>query len=138
MFFGLQERQLDDKGRVALPARWRAGFGDRCFLTPGQNRCINVLTADDFEAAAADLKQRVDNGELPLSRLRTLLSNAEEVQIDGQGRVKLEAHLRHYARIAPNTKVVVTGLMDRLEIWSEMVHADEQARGDLELAGAGQ
>ena len=55
MFFGLHERQLDDKGRVALPARYRDGLGDRCFLAFG-DRCLDVHVADEFEASAGELR----------------------------------------------------------------------------------
>ena len=57
MFFGLHERQLDDKGRVALPAMFRDDLGERCVLVFGDSRCIEVHAADAFEARAAEIRR---------------------------------------------------------------------------------
>ena len=62
MFFGLHERQLDDKGRVALPASYRDDLGERCVLVFGDSRCIEVHAADAFEARAAELRDDVKRG----------------------------------------------------------------------------
>jgi MraZ protein len=134
MFFGLHERQLDDKGRVALPAAFRAGLGERCYVTVGENRCVDVLSAAEFESAAADLRERVKRGELPMARQRALTHSASEVTVDRQGRIKVEERLRDYAQLALSSKVIVTGNYDRIELWSEGVYAEVAARADDELA----
>jgi MraZ protein len=134
MFFGLQERQLDDKGRVALPASWRTGLGERCYLSAGENRCIEVVAADDFETRVAEMSARVRAGDVPMSRLRQLTHMASEAQIDRQGRVKLSEHLRVYAQITVPSKLIVAGNYDRVEIWSESVYHEESARLTSELA----
>jgi len=128
MFFGLQERQLDDKARVALPASWRQSLGDRCYLTAGENRCIEVVAADDFETRVGEISARVRSGEFPMARLRQLTHSASEAQIDRQGRVKLSEHLRAYAQIAAPSKVIVAGNYDRVEIWSDAVYQEESVR----------
>jgi MraZ protein len=134
VFLGLHERQLDDKGRVALPAPFRALLGDRCYLTVGENRCIDVLTAEAFEATVQGLSDRVDRGEVELSRLRAVTHNASDATIDRQGRVKVDDRLRTYAQIGLPSKVLVAGSGGRAEIWSAAVYAEEQARADLALA----
>ena len=53
MFVGFHERQLDDKGRLALPSAFRADFGDACYLVYGEERCIDVFPRDAFEDMAA-------------------------------------------------------------------------------------
>ena len=134
MFFGLNERQLDDKGRVALPASWRQSLGDRCYLTAGENRCIDVLSAADFEEQVAEMSARVRRGEVPVTRLRALTHSASEAVIDRQGRVKVDERLRTYAQIAVPSKVMVAGRYDRAEIWAEAVFQEEEARAARELA----
>jgi MraZ protein len=136
MFFGLNERQLDDKGRVALPASWRQSLGERCYLTAGENRCIDVLSASDFEEQVRELSARVRKGEVPVSRLRALTHKASEAVIDRQGRVKIDERLRSYALIEAPSKVVVAGNFDRVEIWAEAVFEAEQERAEGELAGS--
>lgn len=134
MFFGLHERQLDDKGRVALPASWRLSFGERCYLTAGENRCVDVLSATDFEQMVGEINDRVRRGELPVSRLRALTHSATEAVIDRQGRVKVDERLRTYAQIGVPSKVMVAGNYDRVEIWAEAVYHEESARSASELA----
>ena len=43
MFVGAHDRQLDDKGRVALPATYRAHLGERCYLVKGTDKCVEVI-----------------------------------------------------------------------------------------------
>lgn len=138
MFFGLHERQLDDKGRVALPAAYRSDLGERCYLIIGDSRCIDVYSADEFESRAREMIAAVKRGEAPLSRQRALAHSATVVGIDKQGRITVDEKLREFARIPLSSKVIVTGNLDRVEVWSESVYAEiadrstaEMARGDL-------
>ena len=47
MFVGVHERQLDDKGRLALPSAFRALLGDACYLVYGDDRCVDVYRRED-------------------------------------------------------------------------------------------
>ena len=67
MFFGLHERQLDDKGRVALPAAFRNDLGDRCYLVIGDYRCIDVYSSEEFETRAREMIDAVKRGEATIS-----------------------------------------------------------------------
>jgi MraZ protein len=134
MFSGLHERQLDDKGRIALPAAFRRQLGERCYLAFGENRCIDVLSTDAFEELAARIREQVRLRELPMSRQRALHHTAAEVPIDAQGRVKVEERLREYAQLPLSSKVVVAGNDDRIELWSESVYADVAERISAGLA----
>jgi transcriptional regulator MraZ len=137
VFFGRHERQLDDKGRVALPAPYRRQLGDRLYLVNGANRCIDVFPAEDFEARALELAERARRGEETDARRRTVGHTATEVTVDGQGRIKVDERLRDFARLALQSKVVVTGGIDRVELWSESYLADVVERANAELAGSG-
>ena len=53
MFVGVHERQLDDKGRLALPSAFRSLLGDACYLVHGDDRCVNVYSTEAFEATGA-------------------------------------------------------------------------------------
>jgi len=134
MFFGLHERQLDDKGRVALPAPYRSGLGDRCYLVYGENGCIDVLSAEEFETSAAELRDRVKKGELPMSRQRLVTHSATETPIDRQGRIKVDERLREFAQLALSSRIIVAGNFDRIELWSEPVYTEASARSETDLA----
>ena len=55
MFVGVYERQLDERGRVALPSAFRSDLGDRCYLFLGEDGCVSVRSEDSFQAEAAEL-----------------------------------------------------------------------------------
>lgn len=116
-FTGVHERQLDPKGRLALPAGFRSRLEPRCYLTFGENKCIDVLTAEEFERVASDAVEKVRRGDLERNSLRALAHNTFEVTVDAQGRVNLEERLRQYAELALGSKVIVAGAYDRVEIW---------------------
>jgi len=134
MFFGLHERQLDDKGRVALPAAYRSDLGDRCYLIIGDSRCIDVYSAEEFESRAQEMIASVKRGEAPLSRQRALAHSATVVGVDKQGRITIDEKLREFARIPLPSKVIVTGNLDRVEVWSESVYAEIADRSTAEMA----
>jgi MraZ protein len=134
MFFGLHERQLDDKGRVALPAPFRADLGERCYLVIGDSRCIDVYSSEEFEARAKEMIDAVKRGEATISRQRALAHSATVATVDKQGRITVDEKLREFARIPLSSKVVVTGNLDRVELWSESVYAEIADRGSAEMA----
>lgn len=133
LFVGAFERQLDDKGRVALPSRFRVGLGESCYLAKGKNKCVTVVPAAVFEAEADAMRARVAAGELPLNQLRALAGSAQLVAIDKQGRVNIDEALRDFAGLVPESPVKVAGAFDRLEIWTPDRFALVEAAGDDEL-----
>lgn len=137
MFVGRHERQIDSKGRLALPSAYRPSFEPRCYLAFGQDGCIDVLTAAGFEEVANDMIEKVKRGEISRSQQRVLAANTVEVQVDGQGRVTLDRELREFAGIEPATSVVVTGSFDRVEIWSPERYRRQSEQGGALILGAG-
>ena len=102
MFVGVHERQLDDKGRLALPSAFRALLGDSCYLVFGDDRCVNVFAREDVRAHGprrdgAGPPQRDDAS----TRQRALAHSATLVTLDKQGRVTVDEKLRTYARLEP-------------------------------------
>lgn len=135
MFVGVHERQLDDKGRLALPSAFRDVLDERCYLVFGEDRCVNVYSKDAFELTARDIADRVRRGELPMSRQRALAHSATTVTIDKQGRVTVGDDLRQYARLLLGSKVVITGNIDWAEVWNLDQYARVAADGRGLLAG---
>jgi MraZ protein len=135
LFVGTHERQLDDKGRLALPAPFRAHLGEHCYLSIGDNKCINVVPADAFEAMAEQLMSRVERGELTMQRQRAVSSSASLVTVDKQGRVSIDDRLRDYAGLTTDSRVVVTGNFKMIEIWSPERFERIRDAGTSDLAG---
>jgi MraZ protein len=138
VFVGVHERQLDPKGRLALPAAFRPRLEPRCYLAFGQDKCIDVLTAEAFEQVAQEMLDKVRSGEIDRNQQRALAANTIEVTVDAQGRVNLDEKLRDYAGIELNTKVVVAGSFDRVEIWDPSRHERVTTAGTQQIAGGDQ
>jgi MraZ protein len=135
MFVGVHERQLDDKGRLALPSAFRTLLGDSCYLVIGDERCIDVMPRDAFEEMANELMRQARNKEISLNRQRALAHSASLVTLDKQGRVTLDEKMRTYARVSPSSRIVVSGNFDRAEVWSAELYDQIAAAGRGELAG---
>jgi len=135
MFVGAHERQLDDKGRVALPATYRAHLGEHCYLVKGTDKCVEVIPSEMFEQFGRELIAKVDRGELSLNRQRSMASSAVLVTLDRQGRVNIDEKLRAYADINLESQVVVAGNLVKLEIWSPDRYARIDAEGTDDIAG---
>jgi MraZ protein len=135
VFVGVHERQLDPKGRLALPAAFRPRLEPRCYLAFGQDKCVDVLTAEAFEQVAQEMLDKVRSGEIDRNQQRALAANTIEVTVDAQGRVNLDEKLRAYAGLELNTKVVVAGSFDRVEIWDPTRHERVTAAGTQQIAG---
>jgi MraZ protein len=136
MFVGAHERQLDPKGRVALPAPFRPRLEPTCYLALGRDKCVDVLTADAFAAVAHDAMERVRRGEMTRTEQRALSSNILEVAVDAQGRIHVDDRFRAYAGLALGAPVVLSGSFDRVEIWEPARHRRISDAGAHALAGS--
>lgn len=135
MFVGVHERQLDPKGRMALPASFRPRLEPRCYLSIGRDKCVDVLTAEAFEEVARDAVEKVRRGEMDRNQQRAIASNTFEVIVDAQGRINIDEKLREYAGLTLNSKVVVSGSFDRVEIWDPSRHERINEQGLADIAG---
>ena len=138
LFVGVHDRQLDPKGRLALPASFRPRLEPRCFLSIGRDKCVDVLTAATFEEVARESMEKVRTGEMSLNQQRAQASNTFEVAIDAQGRINIEEKLREYAGLTLNSRVVVSGSFDRVEIWEPERHERVVLMGIEQIAGSGE
>ena len=131
MFVGVYERQLDERGRVALPSSYRGELGDHCYLFFGDDGCVSVRSVESFEAEAAELVAKAKRGEVSRNRQRAFASSAAQATIDKQGRVTLDARLREHAGLAPQAAVVVLGNIDQIEIWDPETHRRNETDGPV-------
>lgn len=116
LFSGEYEHVLDEKGRLIIPARFRADLAEGSFITRGMDGCLFVFPPGAWKA----LSEKV--AKLPLSdagaRLFSrMIFSGIECKLDKQGRVLLPPPLREHANI--ESEVVVIGVNSRLEIWSK-------------------
>lgn len=135
MFIGEFHHSLDDKGRLSIPAKFRATLAEGAVVTRGLDKTLFLYPKSEWEKLAIKI------AALPLGQsdtrafARLMLAGAMECELDKAGRVVLPEYLRNYATLAKN--VVVTGLYDRLEIWDEdawNAYADQTAQSGNDIA----
>ena len=121
-FVGRYEHTLDAKGRVILPAKFRLAFEHGGYLTENREGCLALWTPGEFERQKAAMLERASVGRTGRNRARLWASNSQDVEIDRQGRMAIPAHLRSFAGL--ETDVLVTGVIDRVELWNPSVWAE--------------
>jgi MraZ protein len=115
-FVGRYEHSLDSKGRVILPAKFRAQFERGGYLTQHTEACLALWTPAEFERQMEVMQEKTETGRADRNRARIWASNSAEVEIDRQGRMPIPLHLRTFAHL--DTEVLVHGAIDRVELWN--------------------
>ncbi len=119
---------IDAKGRVILPADFRAELGVSFIITKGLDQCLFLYAQPEWDALAEKLRK------LPLAKpearaiVRFFFAGARTLECDKQGRFLVPANLRNYAGIQLRQDVVLTGADNRIEVWSKeqwMKYSDE-------------
>ncbi|MBI4085198.1 MAG: division/cell wall cluster transcriptional repressor MraZ [Candidatus Liptonbacteria bacterium] len=117
MLLGEYKHNLDSKGRLAIPSKFREKLSAGAIITRGLDNCLFVFANKEWESLAQKLMA------LPLSQansrafVRLMLSGASDVVPDGQGRILIPDYLRNYAGL--KKEAVVAGLYNRMEIWDK-------------------
>lgn len=117
MFIGEFQHSVDEKGRLAIPGKFRAELKTGAVVTRGLDNCLFLYTKKEWSKLATKL------AGLPLSQsnsrafARLMLAGAMDVTLDGQGRVLIPEYLRSFAKF--DKEIVVAGLYDRLELWDK-------------------
>ncbi len=116
MLMGEFHHNIDEKGRLTLPAKFRDELGESFIITRGLEECLFVYTMDEW----AKITRRLNN--LPFTKkdarsfMRFFLSGATAAEFDKQGRINITSPLISYAEL--KKECVIIGVGDRLEIWS--------------------
>ncbi|MEK7614832.1 MAG: division/cell wall cluster transcriptional repressor MraZ [Patescibacteria group bacterium] len=117
MFIGEYKHNLDDKGRLAIPSKFRDALATGAVVTRGLDTSLFLFPKEEWDKLAEKL------ASLPLGQsnsrafARLMLAGAMDVSLDSQGRVVLPEYLREYAGMKKN--IILAGLFNRLELWDE-------------------
>lgn len=117
MFIGEYNHNLDNKGRLAIPAKFRRELQKGAVVTRGLDNCLFLYTQSEWKKLVEKLSA------LPISQsdsrafARLMLAGAMDVKLDSQGRIILPEYLRKFATL--KKKIIIAGLYNRLEIWEE-------------------
>ena len=117
MFIGEYTNKIDDKGRLAIPSKFRADLSGGAVVTKGLDGCLFVYTRNEWQKLADRLTTLPLTAANARAFARQLLAGAMDVEIDKQGRIVLPGYLRQFAGI--KSTAIVAGLYDRIEVWDE-------------------
>ena len=144
MFLGQFQHNLDDKGRLMIPARYRDLLAAGAFITQGFDKCLMVMTDAYFK----EVYERINNMNMADASARMLrrliLSNAYPVEVDKVGRILVPQNLRAFLGIESG-EITVAGQGDYFEVWTpaewkiqmdklQDVEANEQRFSTLDLS----
>lgn len=122
MFRGINPINLDAKGRMAMPKRYREHINVACdgqmvATIDTESRCLLMYTQPEWEVIEAKLEKLSSFNPQTRRIQRLLIGHATELELDGNGRVLLPSSLRDYASL--EKKIVLLGQGKKFEIWSE-------------------
>lgn len=126
MFIGEYKHNLDEKGRLALPAKFRGKLSDGVVITKGLENALVIYTRDEWEKIASDIANMPYTQSNARAFSRMTLSGANDCKLDRQGRINIPQNLREFAHL--KTNAVVVGVYSRIEVWDTKEWEEYQTR----------
>lgn len=118
MFFGEYNHNIDDKGRMSIPSRFREGLGEKFYVTKGLDQCLFVFPYDEWKTFETKLNTIPLTNNAGRKFVRFFYAGAMDCSLDKQGRINITQSLRNHALI--EKEVCVIGVGNRLEIWDKV------------------
>jgi len=122
MFMGEYQHNIDVKGRIIVPAKFRSGLGEQFVLTRGLDQCLFAYPMEEWKILESKLKNLPLTKKDARSFTRFFFSGAIECEVDKQGRINIPQTLRTYSKL--DKECVVIGVSNRVEVWSKEIWED--------------
>lgn len=135
MFMGEYHHNVDTKGRLIVPAKFRDDLGEMFVLTRGLDQCLFGYPLNEWKIIEDKLKGLPMTKKDARAFTRFFFSGATECEIDKQGRINISSPLLNYAKL--EKECVILGVSNRIEIWSQDIWNDyfsESADSFAEIA----
>lgn len=117
MLIGEYHHNIDEKGRIILPAKLRYDLGEEFFVTRGLEKCLFVYPKTEWDKITDQLKTLPFTKKDARSFARFFLSGATATVFDKQGRINITSPLVSYAEL--KKECIIIGVGERLEIWDK-------------------
>ena len=108
---------IDDKGRLIIPTKFRSELGERFIITKGLDKCLFVYSMNEWNKIIEKLSNLQFTKKNVRAFERAFIGGASTIEFDRQGRINITSPLVHYANISK--ECVIIGVNERLEIWSK-------------------
>lgn len=136
MFQGASELSLDAKGRVAVPTRHRETLLDgsgKVVLTAHPDGCLLLYSRAGFEPIGAKISQLPSFNDQARAWKRLLIGYAEELELDGSGRILVSPALRRFADL--KKQLILVGQGSHFELW-DVQRWDAKLGEAMNMAGS--
>lgn len=114
---GEYHHNIDDKGRLIIPSKFREELGESFIVTKGLEGCLFVYSEDEWNKITEKLKTLPFTKKTARNFIRVFMASACQSEFDKQGRINIPSPLTNYAEL--QKECVVIGVSDRLEIWAK-------------------
>ncbi|MCC7075972.1 MAG: division/cell wall cluster transcriptional repressor MraZ [Acidimicrobiia bacterium] len=132
MFYGEHMHTLDAKGRLTMPAKYRTQLAEGVYVTKGEDRCLQVWSAREWEAKRIEVENRGVATRHDRRMMRGYFGGTQEGELDKQGRILLDAGWREYAGIERDCAVVGCGRF--VEVWGAPLWEEERRLSEAAIA----
>ncbi|GAB6092329.1 division/cell wall cluster transcriptional repressor MraZ [Furfurilactobacillus curtus] len=132
MFMGEFQHNVDDKGRLIIPAKFRNQLGDQFMVTRGLDGCLFGYPMAQWQALVDKTQALSLTKRDARAFARFLFAGATECEFDKQGRINIPGPLREHAKL--DKACVIVGVSERFEIWSasQWVQYNEQTGANID------
>ena len=117
MFIGQYTHNLDAKGRIIIPSKFREELHATFILTLGLDDCLTIYSLEQWEKLFKEINKLPTTKSAVRQYVRTLTSTATECSLDNQGRIQIPSFLAKPANL--KKECIVTGVNDHVEIWDK-------------------
>jgi len=117
MFMGEYHHNIDEKGRIVIPNKFREILGDEFVIAKGLEKCLYVYSMNDWQNLVDKLNTLPFTKKDARTFMRSFFSGATVTEVDRQGRTSVTSPLIHHAGITK--ECVIIGANDRIEIWDK-------------------
>lgn len=131
MFIGEYLYTIDQKKRLAIPAKFRKALGKKAVITRGLDNCLVVYPLKEWGILAKKLEGLPSSQTDARGFARIMLSGAVDAELDKLGRILIPDYLKNYASLKKN--IAIIGLSNRIEIWDKTKWQTYKTRTEKEV-----
>ena len=117
MLMGEFHHNIDEKGRLIIPSKFRSELGETFIITKGLDKCLFIYSMNEWNKIIEKLSTLQFTKKNVRAFERAFIGGASTIEFDRQGRINITSPLVHYANI--EKECVIIGVNERLEIWSK-------------------
>ena len=135
IFMGEYSHTIDPKGRLIIPSKFREQLGDEFVLTKGLDGCLSIYPMNEWEKFEEQLRSLPLTNKNARTFSRFFVAGATSCELDKQGRILVPGTLREFAGLEKD--VVLTGNINRIEIWSKQKWSENSNYDDMDAIAEG-